>query len=141
MYNNIYWLNQQTNFYSIYIYIHSQFLILTIIMLSTAPNAPVSSITISSVNARSMTVSWDGVPCSGQNGPITGYMLYYTNTTFSDTVNITGGNSRRYNLTMLTPYTNYTVTVTAYNDGGTGPVSSEVIQQMKQAGKLELISY
>ena len=68
-----------------------------------------------------MTISWDEVPCSGQNGPITGYFLHYTNATFSDTVNITGGDNRQYKLTTLTPYTNYTVTVTAYNDGGTGP--------------------
>ena len=82
-----------------------------------------------------MTISWDEVPCSGQNGPITGYLLYYTNTTFNDTVNITGGDNRQYNLTGLTPYTNYTVTVIAYNDAGTGPSSSEVIQQTGESSK------
>ena len=82
-----------------------------------------------------MTVSWDEVPCTGQNGPITGYLLYYTNTTFSETFNITGGDNRQYNLTTLTPYTNYTVTVTAYNDGGTGPASIEITQQTEEAGK------
>ena len=81
-----------------------------------------------------MIVSWDEVPCSAQNGPITGYLLYYTNTTFSDTVNITGGDNRQYNLTTLIPYINYTLTVTAYNDGGTGLASSEVIQQTREAG-------
>ena len=86
-----------------------------------------------------MTISWDEVPCSGQNGPITGYLLYYTNTTFSDTVNITGGDNRQYNLTTLTPYTNYTETVTAYNNVGTGPTSSEVIQQTEEAGKSTII--
>ena len=100
-----------------------------------APTSSVNDVTISSVEARSMTVSWDQVPCSGQNGPITGYLLYYTNTTFSDTVNITGGDNRQYNLTILTPYTNYNVTVIAYNDGGTGPASTEVMQQTKEAGK------
>ena len=103
--------------------------------ISIAPTLSVSDITISSVKARSMTVSWDEVPCSGQNGPITGYLLYFTNTTFSDTVNITGGNNRQYNLTTLTSYTNYTVTVIAYNDVGTGPASSEVIQQTGEAGQ------
>ena len=82
-----------------------------------------------------MTVSWDKVPCSGQNGPITGYLLHYTNTTFSDIVNITRGDNRQYDLTTLTPYTNYTVTVIAYNDVGTGPASSEIIQQTGEAGK------
>ena len=82
-----------------------------------------------------MTISWDEVPSSGQNGPITGYLLYYTNTTFTDTVNITGGDNRQYNLTTLTPYTKYSVTLRAYNDAGTGPASSEVIQQTGEAGK------
>ena len=82
-----------------------------------------------------MTVLWDEVPCSGQNGPITGYLLYYSNATFSDTVIITGGNNRQYNLMTLKPYTNYTVTVIAYNDGGTGLASSEVIRQTGEAGK------
>ena len=82
-----------------------------------------------------MTISWDEVPCCGQNGLIIGYLLYYTNTTFSDTVNITGGDNRQYNLTTLTPYTNYTMTVIAYNDVGTGPTSSEVIQQTGEASK------
>ena len=103
--------------------------------ISTAPTSSVSNITISSVEARSMTVSWDEVPCSGQNGLITGYLIYYTNTTFSDIVNITGGDNRQYNLTTLTPYTNYTVTITAYNDGRSGPGSSEVIKQTREAGK------
>ena len=116
----------------LYYYIYSYYIVLT---LSTAPTSSVSNITISSVEARSMTISWDEVPCSGQNGPITGYLLYYTNTTFSDTVNITGGDNRQYNLTTLTPYTNYTVTVIAYKEVGTGPAGSEVIQQTGESGK------
>ena len=82
-----------------------------------------------------MTVSWNEVPCSKQNGFIIGYLLYYTNTTFNDTINITGGDNRQYTLTTLTPYTNYTVKIIAYNDAGTGPASREIIQQTKEAGK------
>ena len=102
----------------------------------TAPTSFVSNIIISSVQAKSMTVSWDEVPCSGQNGLITGYLLYYANGTFNDTIYITGGSYRQHTLATITPHTNYTVTVTAYNDGGIGPVSSGVTQQTKQAGKL-----
>ena len=94
------------------------------------------NIVFSSVVARSIIVSWDEVPCLGQNGPITGYLLYYTNTTFSDTINITVGKNRSYILTELRPYTNYTVTVAAYNDVGTGPTSDNRIQQTEQAGQL-----
>ena len=83
-----------------------------------------------------MIISWDVVPCSKQKKPITGYLLYYTNTTFSDTINITGGERRSHTLTELRPYTNYTVTVAAYNDVGTGPTSDNRIQQTEQAGQL-----
>ena len=107
--------------------------------MSIAPTLSVNNITISSVEARSMTVSWDEVPCSGQNGLIAGYLLYYTNTTFSEIVNITGGDNRQYNLTTLAPYTNYTVTVIAYNDGETGPASNIVSQKTEEAGKCIII--
>ena len=109
--------------------------------ISIAPTISVNAVIVLSVEARSITVSWDEVPCSGQNGPITGYLLYYSSTMFSNTINITGRDNRQYNLnrqsvlTTLTPYTNYTMTVTPYNDGGTGPASSKVIQQTKEAGK------
>ena len=103
--------------------------------ISIAPTISVNAVIILSDEARSITVSWDEVPCSGQNGPITGYLLYYSSTMFSNTINITGRDNRQYNLTTLTPYTNYTMTVTPYNDGGTGPASSKVIQQTKEAGK------
>ena len=93
-------------------------------------------IIFSSVEARSIIVSWDKVPCSGQNGPITGYVFYYTNTTtFSDTINITGEENRSYTLTELRPHTNYTVTV-SYNDAGTGASSDNRTQQTEQAGQL-----
>ena len=82
-----------------------------------------------------MSVSWNEVPCIGQNGPITGYLLYYTNATFNDTVNITGEDNRQYILTGLAPYTNYTVTVRAYNVAGIGPTSNEIIQQTVESGK------
>ena len=82
-----------------------------------------------------MSVSWNEVPCNGQNGPITGYLLYYNSTR---PVNITGGDNRQYMLTGLTPYTNYTVTVRPYNDGGIGPTSSKT-QQTAEASKCMLM--
>ena len=104
-------------------------------MYLSEPTSSPENIIFSSVEARSLTVSWDEVP-PGQNGPITGFLLYYTNTTFSDTINIIGGENRLYTLTELRPYTNYTVTVAAYNDGGTGLTSDNRIQQTEQAGQL-----
>ena len=109
-------------------------------MCLSEPTSSPENITFSSVKARSLTVSWDEVPPSEQNGPITGYLLYYTNKTFSDTINITGGENRSYTLTELRSYTNYTVTVSAYNDAGNGPSSDNQIQQTEQAGQLVYLS-
>ena len=44
--------------------------------LSAEPTSSPANITFSSVEARSLIVSWNEVPCSGQNGPIT--CLLYT---------------------------------------------------------------
>ena len=104
-------------------------------MCLSEPTSSPENITFSSVEDRSLSVSWDEVPPSGQNGPITGYLLYYTNASFSDTINITGVENRSYTLSELRPYTNYTVTVAAYNDVGTGPTSDNRIQQTEQAGQ------
>ena len=105
-------------------------------MYLSEPTSSPENVIFSSVEARSLTVSWDEVPPSGQNGAITGYLLYYTNTTFSDAIKITGGENRSHTLTELRPYTNYTVTVSAYNDAGTGSRSDNRIQQTEQAGQL-----
>ena len=101
--------------------------------LSLEPTSPPENIIFSAVETTVMTVSWDEVPCSGRNGPITGYLLYYTNTTFSDTINITGRENRSYTLTELIQYTNYTVTVSAYNDVRTGPSSDNRTQRTERA--------
>ena len=103
--------------------------------LSLEPTSPPENIIFSAVKATVMTVSWDEVPCSGQNGPIMGYLLYYTNIIFSDTINITGGENRSYTLTELIPQTNYIVRVSAYNDVGTGPTSDNRIQHTKQTSQ------
>ena len=100
-----------------------------LLFVSTDPTSSVGSVNISSVEARSMRVSWDEVPCNGQNGPITGYLLFYIT---SDIVNITGGDMIVYMLTSLTPYTNYSVRVRPYNDGGIGPTSNTIIQQTSE---------
>ena len=93
---------------------------------------------MSSVTATSITVSWDEIPCYGRNGPITGYYLTYTEITSntSYTVIITGGNNRRYHLTGLVPYTNYAVSIRAYNYGQQGPVGDKVMQRTSQSGRL-----
>lgn len=100
--------------------------------LSPAPTAPVGSITFTSVTPVSMNVSWDPVPCNRRNGPIAGYYLTYTGSTF----NITDSDTRYIILEGLMPYTNYTVSVTPYNvNGEEGPLLDGV-QLTGESGEL-----
>ena len=102
---------------------------------SPAPTGAPEELTSTSVESRSLTLMWGTVPCSDQNGPITGYSLRYSNgTSIADT---TGEGSREYKLNGLTPYTRYSTQVAAINTAGTGPYSGsplmvETLQDSKQ---------
>ena len=61
-------------------------------------------------------VAWEAVPCPQQRGPIAEYIMRYSNGTSIAT--IMGEGNRQYNVTGLTPYTNYTVQVAAVNGVG-----------------------
>ena len=112
------------------------FFCLLLLRYLIAPSSSVSNITFSSVTATSIIVSWDEVPCSERNGPITGYHLTYASITSntSYTVNITGGDNRTYDLTRLVPYTNYAVSIGAYNYEQQGPDGDKVMQRTSQSG-------
>ena len=73
------------------------------------------------MESRSLAVKWEAVPCPQQRGPITGYILRYSNSSgvFTE-LDITG---EQYMLSGLTPYTSYSMQVAAVNNKGTGPYS------------------
>ena len=91
----------------------------------------------------SMIISWNEVPCTGRNGPITGYYLTYTNiiSKTSYTVNITGSDNRMYTLTRLIPYTNYTVSIIPYNYNEMGPSRQGIQLTLQSSKSMILISY
>ena len=90
---------------------------------SPAPTGAPGGLNSTSVESRSLSIVWGTVPCPQQRGPITGYRLHYSSSSVNSSVNLTGEENRQYNLTGLTPYTNYSVQLklAAVNDGGTGP--------------------
>ena len=78
---------------------------------------------------------WETVPCPHKGAPITDYKLNYTNGSDSYTANIAGEENTQYNLTGLTPFTNYSVQVAAVNDRGTGPYSTPLTVETLQDGE------
>ena len=101
-------------------------------LYASAPTGAPRGLTSASVGSRSLGVVWGTVPCPHQRGSITGYRLCYSNGT--SIVNTTGEGSRQYNLTGLTPFTNYSVQVAAVNDGGTGPYSAPLTVETNKDG-------
>ena len=105
-------------------------------VFSPAPtDAPAGGLNSTSVKSRSLSVVWGTVPCSHQGGPIKGYRLRYSKCSDSYSVNITGEENTQYNLTGLTPFTNYSVQVAAVNDRGTGPYSTPLTVETLQDGE------
>ena len=80
-----------------------------------------------SVTVNSITVQWGEVPCLHRNGEITGYIVEVTlSGMVVATENVDGGSARRGTVSGLTPSTDYTVTVAAVNNVGTGPFSGDI---------------
>ena len=81
---------------------------------------------MSGVNASSITVQWDTVPCIEQNGDITGYSVQYINESlFSQNymyISVSGESMTEATIPRLP--TIYSIEVAAVNDAGTGVFSS-----------------
>jgi subtilisin family serine protease len=93
-------------------------------------NAPdqVASVTVTATTGNSGTVSWvDGASNGGS--PITGHVIraLAQGEYIAKANSVRGANVTSYTLTGLEANTNYTFSVYAYNDIGSGPVSAGVI--------------
>ena len=96
------------------------------VLSSTAPTGAPDGVSEGPVTANSITVQWGEVPCTHQNGEITGYRV---NATLSGMVVATenvDGSARRGTVSGLTPSTEYTVTVAAVNSADYGPFSGDI---------------
>ncbi|KAL5486464.1 hypothetical protein EMCRGX_G018943 [Ephydatia muelleri] len=91
---------------------------------SAAPSAPPNNLTEVSKTSSSVTISWEEVPCQDQNSVIVEYSVLYGAVTsgVGGTVTTSG---RTLTVNGLSPYTNYSIEVSAVNsDGVMGPYSS-----------------
>ena len=95
--------------------------------MASAPNISQSV----DVTDTIVTLNWTepAVP----NGVVTGYVITVTNGVTGEefTVNTT---DTEFEVTGLTPYTNYTFTVAAVNGGGVGNASNSVTVQTAEGG-------
>ena len=71
----------------------------------TAPSGSPSSLSVRNVTAFTITVQWEMVPCTAQNGEIIGHTVYYWETEYGNeidpmTINITINGELSYGDTM-----------------------------------------
>lgn len=74
----------------------------------------------------SLLVTWSYTnPPLNEGAVISGYRVYLDNSMMGE---VTGSAMTQYNITSLSPFTNYTVQVSAYNSRGEGLRSNAMIQ-------------
>uniref|UniRef100_A0A8C7ZBD1 Sidekick cell adhesion molecule 2b n=1 Tax=Oryzias sinensis TaxID=183150 RepID=A0A8C7ZBD1_9TELE len=100
------------------------------------PTAPPQNVAIQSATATQLDVTWDPPPVNAQNGDIQGYKIYFWEFQRKN------GTERLRTLFMpeagvklknLTGYTNYMISVAAFNAAGDGPRSSPTRGRTQQA--------
>ena len=87
---------------------------------STAP----TGFAVLSKGSSSVTLTWNELPCSDQNGQLLGYIISHTpdgGTTSTAALPI-GSNE----ITGLTSCAKYTFTIAAWNSAGIGPFSTQL---------------
>ena len=97
-------------------------------IISPAPSAPPTFVTVTNVTFFSITVKWSKVNCSYQNGNITGYLLKYgeVGSDRQQTINASRAEKSEITITDLKLATNYSIQIAAVNNAGTGMYSDVV---------------
>ncbi|XP_065060766.1 uncharacterized protein LOC135688018 [Rhopilema esculentum] len=89
------------------------------------PSSPPSNMTAVSNDASSIDVSWNEIPSSDQNGVITGYLVFYRESS-ATTYTIAATTQLKLKIQGLSAATSYSLRVLAYNSNGNG-IASELI--------------
>ena len=101
-------------------------------LLQTGPSAAPTGFAVVSVDSSSVTLTWDELSCSDQNGPLLGYVIRYTPDGGMPSDILLMGNNQ---LIGLTACTNYTLRIAARNGAGTGDFSSPLSVITSGTGK------
>ena len=96
--------------------------------LTTAvPERPVDLMAIE-IQSRFIVINW--TEPHDNNAPISGYYIFVNDITIMHSSIET-----KYNITELSPYTNYTISVLAFNTIGNSSVSEEIVHQTLEDGE------
>ena len=105
----------------------------------TAPSSPPQDIEVSSEDSGSLLVSWQPPLKINCNGTITGYVIQYARVDSNDNMIENVQNKTTLSIPGLFASADYSVTVAAVNNKGTGPFSKPVIATSGEDCKLNYI--
>ena len=104
----------------------------------TAPGAPPRDLTVTSLTARSVVLSWSTIECIERNGVILGYQTQLTAGGIpvpGDTNNVT----RTFTASGLTPFTPHQFSVGGINSVGPGPNAMQDFTTMEDGNDMIII--
>ena len=94
---------------------------------STVPSSSPLNVMAKSNNKTSLNVSWQPPLEIDRNGPITGYVINYTNNWPDDIIIVNATDGITHTIAGLVAFSQYSVGVAAVNVNGTGPFSDAVV--------------
>lgn len=102
------------------------------------PSSPAGGISVISLSSTSTRVSW-GIPAI-PNGIITGYVVFYWNSSFSGNITIANVSLHQWIITGLNEFTDYSVAVAAVTGGGIGNLTVAEVSKTFEAGMFSTVS-
>ena len=103
--------------------------------LPIAPNSPPTNLEASYITSTGAEINWEPPPYTEQNGDITSYTLLVINTHTNQIISLSSSDTF-IRLTPLSPYTVYSIAVSANTSAGMGPFTTYTIFQTLEDGKL-----
>ena len=100
-----------------------------------APTSPPVNLEASYITSTRAEITWEPPPEEEQNGDITSYTLLVINTQTNQIVS-SSTSATSISLTALSPYTVYSIAVSANTSAGMGPFTPYTVFQTMEDGKL-----
>ncbi|KAL5018087.1 hypothetical protein ScPMuIL_003809 [Solemya velum] len=105
----------------------------TVYVGEAAPTAPPMTVTTETLNSTQIHVTWQPPPPETQNGELTGYKIsYWLAKPHAATALYNITRETYFTLTNLEIYSDYAISVLAYNLAGEGPSSNVTYQRTKE---------
>jgi hypothetical protein len=92
--------------------------LLSVQTMEDRPSAPEGGVYVTALSSTTIKVTW-GTPDIA-NGIVTGYIVFYWNSTFRGNITVSNASSHHWTITDLNEFTDYEVAVAAVTGGGIG---------------------